>query len=66
MGSVFQAVLMHTKKHVKYPATKKDLAEACNNFSDVPSADKEWVIANLPDKTYKSANEVLEALLNKA
>jgi hypothetical protein len=42
MTSVLQAVLMHAKKHVKYPATKKDLMEACNNFSDVPSAEKEW------------------------
>jgi len=64
--SVLEAVLMHAKKHVTYPTTKKDLVEACNNFSDVPSADKEWVIANLPAKTYNSANEVLEALLNKA
>jgi len=43
MSSVLQAVLMHAKKHVKYPATKKDLMEACNNFSDVPSAEKRMV-----------------------
>ena len=66
MVSVLQAVLKHAKKHVKYPATKKDLVEACNNFSDVPSAEKEWVVNNLPAKTYKSASEVMEALLNKA
>lgn len=66
MVSVLQAVLIHTKKHVEYPATKKDLLEACNNFSDVPSAEKEWVVNNLPAKTYKSAIEVMEALLNKA
>ena len=66
MGSVLQAVLEHAKKHVKYPTTKKNLVEACNNFSDVPIAEKEWVENNLPEKTYNSANEVVEALLNKA
>jgi hypothetical protein len=66
MASVLQAVLLHTKAHVTYPATQKALLEACNNFSDVPSAEKEWVTNNLPAKTYKSAYEVMEALLNKA
>ena len=66
MGSVLQEVLEHAKKHVKYPTTKKNLVEACNNFSDVPIAEKEWVENNLPEKTYNSANEVVEALLNKA
>ena len=64
--SVLQAVLMHAKAHVKYPASKKDLLEACNNFSDVPGAEKDWVADNLPAKAYKSASEVMEALLNKA
>ena len=64
--SVLQAVLMHAKKHVTYPATKKDLVEACNNFSDVPHAEKEWFEQNLPAKTYNSASEVVAALLDKA
>jgi hypothetical protein len=42
------------------------LAEASNNFSDVPSTEKVWFENNLPAKTYKSANEVMEALLSKA
>ena len=66
MTSVLQAVLEHAKKHVDYPATNKDIVEACNNFSDVPRTEKEWFENNLPAKTYKSANEVIEALLNKA
>jgi hypothetical protein len=40
--------------------------EACNNFSDVPAAEKDWVANNLPAKTYKSASEVMEAVLYKA
>ena len=64
--SVFQVVLIHAKKHVTYPATNKDVVEACNNFSDVPSAEKEWFENNLPAKTYNSANEVVSALLDKA
>ncbi len=63
--SVVKSVLEHAKKHVTYPASKKDLMEACNNFSDVPAAEKNWFNNNLPDRTYKSANEVVSALLEK-
>ncbi len=63
--SVVKSVLEHAKKHVTYPASKKDLMEACNNFSDVPTAEKNWFNNNLPDRTYKSANEVVSALLEK-
>jgi hypothetical protein len=65
MASVLEAVLMHAKSHVDYPATRKDLVEACNNASDVPGEDREWFINNLPEKTFNSASEVMEALLEK-
>jgi hypothetical protein len=65
MPSGLEAVLMHAKKHVSYPATKKDLVEACNNASDVPIEDRKWFTSNLPEKTYNSASEVVEALLKK-
>ena len=64
--SVLQAVLMHAKAHVTYPTTAKALVEACNNFSDVPKAEKEWFEKNLPEGTYNSAKDVMEALLKKA
>lgn len=52
----------HIKSHLKYPATKKQLVEACNKMSDVPKADREWFQKNLPEGTYKSADEVIKAL----
>lgn len=63
--SVLKAALEHAKNHVKYPATKKQLMEACNNFSDIPAADRDWFNKNLPDGKYKEANEVFKALLEK-
>jgi len=55
--------LEHLKNHVEYPATKNDIVTACNNLSDVPQADKDWFEKNLPDRTYKNAEEVLTAII---
>jgi len=63
--SVVKSVLEHAKKHVDYPATKKQLMEACNNFSDVPAAEKNWFAKTLPDRTYKNANEVISSLMDE-
>jgi hypothetical protein len=52
----------HIKEHVSYPTTKKALVEACNMMSDVPKWDKDWFEKNLPDKEYKTAEEVMKAL----
>lgn len=52
----------HIRKHLTYPATKKALVEACNRMSDVPKADRDWFEKNLPDRTYKTADEVIKAL----
>ena len=62
--SILKAALEHAKSHVEYPATKKQLVEACNNMSDMPKAEREWFAKNLPDKTYKNANEVFKALID--
>ncbi len=55
-------VVEHIKSHVKYPATKKQLVEACNKMADVPKTDKEWFQKNLSEGTYKTPDEVLKAL----
>ncbi len=56
----------HIKNHQEYPATKKELVASCNNLSDFSKEDKEWYKSHLSDKTYNSAEELLEALhLNK-
>lgn len=55
-------VLEHLNGHVVYPATKRQLMEACANMSDVPKEDKDWFAKSLPDRTYNSAEEVKRAL----
>ena len=52
----------HLKNHQSYPATKEDLVKECNGLSDFSDEDKEWFKTHLMDKTYKSANEVMEVL----
>jgi hypothetical protein len=58
--------LGHIKNHIDYPATKQEVIAACNNMSDVPSDDKEWVSKSLPEQTYRAPEDVVAALLKKA
>lgn len=45
--------------HVTYPVTGKQLMTACNNMSDVPSAQKNWAKSRISeDKTYNSKEEL--------
>ncbi|MGA2663354.1 MAG: hypothetical protein ABSF83_00215 [Nitrososphaerales archaeon] len=57
--------LAHLKNHVKYPASRAQVVQACNDMSDVPAPDKEWVQRSLPEGNYRSATEVVSALLTK-
>ena len=57
--------LEHIKHHIKYPANKTQVLAACNNMTDVPSIDKEFVTKSLPDNNYKGPEDVVKALLNK-
>lgn len=56
------SALEHLKMHQKYPATKDDLVEECDNLSDFSKEDKTWFMSHLPEGTYKSADEVVKAL----
>ena len=53
------------KHHIKYPANKTQVIAACNNMSDVPSTDKDFVAKSLPESNYKGPEDVVKALLNK-
>ena len=64
--SNLQEELGHIKNHISYPASKKDVVAACNNMSDVPSADKEFVSNSLPDQTFNKPEDVVNALMRKA
>ncbi|NLB75499.1 MAG: hypothetical protein GX799_03395, partial [Crenarchaeota archaeon] len=45
--------------HVQYPVTGRQLMTACNNMSDVPANEREWVKQNLSeDKTYNSPADI--------
>ena len=55
--------LTHLKNHVKYPASRTQVVEACTNMSDVAGPDKEWVEKNLPEGNYKTPTDVVNALL---
>ena len=57
-----KGAIEHIKEHQKYPATKKEMVAECENLSDFSEKDKEWYTSHLSDKTYNSAEEVLEAL----
>jgi hypothetical protein len=57
--------LEHIKHHIKYPANKTQVMAACNNMSDVPSIDKDFVAKSLPESNYKGPEDVVKALLNK-
>lgn len=52
----------HLKNHQTYPATKQDLMKACEDLKDFSSEDKQWFAEHLPDGTYDSAQEVINAL----
>lgn len=54
--------IMHLREHQKYPATKSELVAACNSLSDFSAADKAEFERDLPEGTYNSAEEVMEAL----
>ncbi|MDA4137031.1 MAG: hypothetical protein OK449_08590 [Thaumarchaeota archaeon] len=57
--------LAHLKNHVKYPASRAQVVQACNDMSDVPASDKDWVERNLPEGNYGNATAVVSALLTK-
>ncbi|MBI2443599.1 MAG: DUF2795 domain-containing protein, partial [Candidatus Levybacteria bacterium] len=52
----------HLRTHQDFPATKKELVEACNNLSDFSEEDKKWFAEHLPEGNYESAEDVMRAL----
>ncbi len=61
-----KGVIKHLREHQEYPATREEMVAECDGLSDFSNEDKEWFTDNLPDGTYKSADEVIKTLkLNK-
>lgn len=57
-----QNAIDHLTQHQKYPATKEDLIKECDDLSDFSDADKKWFKEHLMEKTYESADEVIQTL----
>ncbi len=53
---------MHLQQHQTYPTTKADLVKTCNGLSDFSDADKKWFSDTLPEGSYNSADDVMNAL----
>lgn len=65
MESQTRTNLEHLKRHIKYPADRKAVVQACNEMSDVNQADKQWIASTIPEGTYRGPEDVLRALLAK-
>ena len=62
MPAIVKAYIERHIQHLKYPSAKGEILAACAEMSEMPEADREWIEQNLPDGTYKSADEVVKAL----
>jgi hypothetical protein len=51
----------HLQDHVKYPATRAEILKACADTPEFTAGEKKWCEQNLPEGTYKSADEVVAA-----
>jgi len=54
--------LEHLRKHIVYPASRKEIIEACNMMMDISKEEKEWFEKNLPDWSFRNADEVIRAV----
>jgi hypothetical protein len=52
----------HFEKHVTYPATRSAILAACATTPEFSEAEKHWFEQKLPDREYKSADEVIAVL----
>jgi hypothetical protein len=57
-----QRVATHLREHVKYPATRQEILDACAQTTEFSAGEKAWAAAHLPEGTYASPAEVLKAL----
>jgi len=57
--------LKHLKHHVNYRADRQQVVAACSNMMDVPAKDRDWFVKVLPEGNYRTADEVVSALLRK-
>ena len=56
-----KSVEEHVRKHLHYPATKKEIQAQCANMSEITDEGKTRV-ARLPERKYNNPDEVLRVL----
>jgi hypothetical protein len=56
------ALITHFKEHVKYPVGRAEILKACADTPEFTAGEKKWIDANLPEGSYKSADEVIAAV----
>lgn len=52
----------HVTEHITYPATKNDITMTCNRIEHASEDEKKYVEDNLPEGTYESADQVMDAM----
>ena len=52
----------HLQDHVKYPASREQVLEACADTPEFSAGEKQWLAAHLPAGKYASAAAVIAAL----
>lgn len=52
----------HLQAHVHYPASRAEILAACAQTPEFTASEKQWFSNSLPDRTYASADEVLQVL----
>jgi hypothetical protein len=52
----------HFAKHVNYPASRSTILAACANTNEFSDSEKRWFEQKLPEREYKSADEVIVVL----
>lgn len=55
-------VIAHLSEHVKYPVSRGELLKACADTPEFTAGEKKWFEANLPEGTYKSADDAIAAV----
>ena len=52
----------HLRSDQTYPATKAELVAECNRLSEFSAEDKSEFASKLSERTYSSADEVIQAI----
>ena len=60
-----KSVEEHIRKHLEYPATKREIQTQCVDMSEITDEDKARV-SRLPEKKYNNPDEVLAVLQEQA